>query len=94
MILEIMRIIDGFKLRSVAGEMVVSGEGVGQINFNKLIALNSTAAYLWGQVEGREFDASTLAELITAEYDVDSTRALTDAEALVSSWLECGIIEA
>ncbi len=88
-----MKIIEGFKLRSVAGEMVVSGEGVNQINFNKLIALNATAAHLWQSVEGKEFDANLLAELLEAEYEVDHAQALTDATTLVANWLECGLIE-
>ncbi len=65
-----MKIIEGFKLRSVAGEMVVGGEGVNQINFNKLIALNSTAAFLWQKVEGSDFDAQTMASLLVAEFEV------------------------
>ncbi len=88
-----MKIINGFKLRSVAGEMVVSGEGINQINFNKLIALNSTAAYLWKGVEEKEFDAEMMADLLVAEYDIDHAQALTDAQTLIASWMECGIIE-
>ncbi len=88
-----MKIINGFKLRSVAGEMVVSGEGVGQINFNKLIALNATAAFLWEKIEGTEFDAASMAELLVAEYEVEHATALADAKALIESWTECGIIE-
>ena len=39
-----MKIIEGFKMRTIAGESVVVGEGMAQINFNKLISLNSSAA--------------------------------------------------
>ncbi len=88
-----MKIVDGFKLRSVAGEMVVSGEGVGQINFNKLIALNETAAYLWQEVESKEFDAQMMADLLVAEYEIESDIALRDAQALIDKWVECGIVE-
>ncbi len=88
-----MKIIDGFKLRSVAGEMVVSGEGVKQINFNKLIALNSTAAFLWKSIEGKEFDAQTMADALVAEFEIEESQALTDAQALLDSWVECGVIE-
>ncbi len=88
-----MKIIEGFKLRSVAGEMIVSGEGINQINFNKLIALNSTAAFLWQRVEGVDFDASTLADLLIEEYEIDRDQALSDSQALIKNWAECGIIE-
>jgi hypothetical protein len=42
-----MKIIDGFRLRDVMGQATVIGEGVGQVNFNKLVTLNDSAAYLW-----------------------------------------------
>lgn len=88
-----MRIIDGFKLRSVAGEMVVSGEGVAQINFNKLLALNETAAYLWQNVESKEFDVQTLADLLESQYEVERASALCDAQDLLDKWIECGVVE-
>ncbi len=88
-----MKIIEGFKLRSVAGEMVVSGEGINQINFNKLIALNSTAAFLWEKVEGTDFDAKSMADLLVGEFEVESAQALRDAQTLLDSWVECGIVE-
>ncbi len=88
-----MRIVEGFKMRSVAGEMVVSGEGVNQLNFNKLIALNETAAYLWERVEGREFDAQVMADLLVEEFEVDAPRALEDAKALLQSWIDCGLVK-
>ena len=42
-----MKIVEGFVLRDVMGQSTVIGEGVNQVNFNKLIILNETAAFLW-----------------------------------------------
>ena len=42
-----MRLKKGFVLREVCGERVIMGEGLGAINFGKLLALNETAAWLW-----------------------------------------------
>ena len=42
-----MKLKKGFVLRDVAGEKIVSAEGLEQMDFNKLITLNPTAAYLW-----------------------------------------------
>lgn len=88
-----MKIIDGFTLRSVAGEMIVSGESIAQINFNKLVALNESAAYLWREVEGTDFTTTTLAELLVEEYGIDSETATNDATAVAKSWIEAGIVE-
>ena len=47
-------------MRTIAGESVVVGEGMAQINFNKLISLNSSAALLWQSIEGKEFTVEDL----------------------------------
>lgn len=88
-----MKIIDGFKLREVAGQSVIAGEGLKQTDFNKLVALNSTAAYLWRQVEDKAFTADTLAALLAARYEVDGETARKDAAEVLKEWLEAGLIE-
>lgn len=41
-----MRIKKGFVLRRMCGEHVVTADSLEQINFNKLVTLNESAAYL------------------------------------------------
>lgn len=87
-----MKIVEGFRLRDVMGQATVIGEGVGQVNFNKLITLNESAAYLWKAVEGKEFDADTLVALLVEEYGIDSELASKDAAAILSGWVEIGLV--
>lgn len=88
-----MKIKNGFVLREMCGENIVSGEGLEHINFNKLISLNSTAAFLWKALEGKEFTAEEMAQLLVDEYNIDLELALTDSKRLMQSWLEAGIAE-
>ena len=88
-----MKIIEGFRLREVMGQFTIVGEGIGQINFSKLITLNSPAAYLWKSVEGKEFTTETLADLLVQRYGIDTGRARQDAAALVEEWLTNQLIE-
>ena len=88
-----MKIKEGFVIRTICGHSVVSGEGRALVNYSKLVRLNDTAAYLFQAVQGREFTAETLADLLLEEYDVDRDRALQDAEALCAQWAEIGIAE-
>lgn len=88
-----MKIIEGFKLRKVAGQSIVVGEGIGQIDFNKLVSLNSTAAWLWEQIVGKEFTEQTLAQLIVAHYGINITEAQRDAHDLAALWLKAGLVE-
>lgn len=84
---------DGFILREMCGEYIISGEGLEHINFNKLISLNSTAAFLWNAVVGKEFTAESMAQLLVDEYGIDMELALKDSKALCQSWIEAGIAE-
>ena len=88
-----MRIVAGFKLRNIMGQAAVIGEGVGQVGFDKLITLNHSAAYLWRNIESREFDVQLLAELLVSEYEVPYDVALKDAQIVAQGWLELGIVE-
>lgn len=88
-----MKIKDGFKLRTLGTEYIVTAEGEKQINFNKIISLNSSAAFLWKNIEGRDFTAADLADLLTGEYDVDRERALEDSKTIAAKWIEAGIVE-
>lgn len=86
-----MKLVEGFRLRDVMGQATVIGEGVEQVNFNKLVTLNESAAFLWRAVEGKEFTVETLASLLMENYGIDESLATKDAETLAGQWLEIGL---
>jgi hypothetical protein len=88
-----MKIKKGFVLRQMCGENIVTAEGLEHINFNKLISLNATAAFLWEKVEGKEFTAEEMAQYLIEEYGIDMELALKDSKALCKAWIEAGIAE-
>lgn len=88
-----MKIKEGFVLRSICGQNVVSGEGAANSNFAKLVSLNETAAYLFKAVGSGEFTPKSLADLLLEAYEVDADTALKDAESLCAQWKEIGIAE-
>ena len=88
-----MKIKKGFVLREMCGENIVTAEGLEHINFNKLISLNSTAAFLWNKVAGQEFTAEEMAKYLVEEYQIDMELALKDSEALCQAWIDAGVAE-
>ena len=89
-----MHTIKGFKLRRLGNEYILVGESVEQVNFNKMITMNDTAAFLWQQVsDGSNFDADSLADMLCSEYEVSKAQALQDADKTLQAWLSAGIIE-
>lgn len=87
-----MRVVEGFTMRRLGNEYIIVGEGANLVNFNKMIALNSSAAYLWESVQGREFDIDYLKELLLAKYDVEPEVAESDSRKLAESWIESGVV--
>lgn len=88
-----MKTKKGFVLRNVCGESIIVAEGKENIDFTKIISMNETAAYLWKNVEGKDFDSDTLKNLLMKEYEVEETTADTDAKNIAKQWIEAGIAE-
>jgi hypothetical protein len=87
-----MKIIEGFRLRKLGKEHIVVGEGLAQVNFNKMVSLNDSAAYLWEAVAGKDFTVGTLTDLLLERYDVSEEIAARDAAALAKAWIEAGVV--
>lgn len=89
-----MRIKKGFVLREVCGENVIMGEGLGAVNFGKLLALNETAAWLWKQAQQMDdFTTDVLAARLSEEYDVSADQAKADVTELVAQWQSVDVVE-
>lgn len=80
-------------LRQLGKEYVIVAEGLDLIDFDKLVSLNDSAAYVWRSLPDPGFDAGTVARLLTDRYEVEMSVALADARELLRVWLDAGIIE-
>ena len=87
-----MKIKEGFILRSICGEHVVVGEGLTQVNFNKMLSLNETAAYLWKEAQGKEFSKEDLVQFLLDKYEVSPEQAAADVDKLVTIWIQEGVV--
>ena len=89
-----MRIKKGFVLREVCGENVIMGEGLGAVNFGKLLALNETAAWLWKQAQQMGgFTTDVLAARLSEEFDVSADKAKADVTELIAQWQSVDVVE-
>lgn len=92
-ILIIMKIKEQYKVREMAGENVIIMQGKHGSDLTKIISLNQSALYLWNELQGREFDIETVANLIVEQYGIDKSVATTDAERWIEKLRECNIAE-
>lgn len=88
-----MRIKEGFTLRHLCGEHVVIGEGLSQVNFNKILSMNDSAGYLWTSVQGKDFTLEDLVTLLTDRYEVSAEQAMEDVKKMIAVWQEHGVLE-
>lgn len=83
----------GFTMRTICGENFLVAEGLENIDFTKLIALNETSAFLWLSIgEDETFTADSLAGRLVEEYDVLPDVARADVETLVANMIDMGLI--
>ena len=88
-----MKIKKGYRLRPLGKEYILVAEGLEALDANTMVSMNATAAFLWEAVEGKEFDANALVQLLLDEYDVDRETAEKDVEALLQTWRKADVIE-
>ena len=87
-----MKIKEGYILRSVAGNHIVVGVGAASVDFNGMININETGAFLWKIFEnGASIDEA--AELMIKEYDIDIETAKADVTAFVEKLEAADLIE-
>lgn len=89
----IMKTKKGFNLRNVCGENIVVAEGEENIDFCNIISMNESSAYLWNNIQDKEFSKEDLVTLLMEEYEVDEPTATQDVSLLVEQWMQAGIIE-
>lgn len=77
-----MTIKGSFILREVAGSHVVVPVGSSAVDFNGMITLNETGAFLWGLLS-QGATAEELTKRLTEEYDVTPGAARHDVEAFL-----------
>jgi hypothetical protein len=88
-----MKIKEGFVLRTICGQNVISGEGSANVNYSSLISLNDTAAFLFKELQGKEFTEETAVQLLLDQYEVDRETAEKDVKALFAKWVEIGLAQ-
>ena len=87
-----MKTKKGFMLRKVADKNIVVPIGQASVDFNGIITLNDTGAFLWEQLaKGCSFDE--LVSRLLGEYDVSEDIAKKDIDAFLETARNAGVIE-
>ena len=87
-----MKIKEGFLLRNVAGNNVVVPLGQNSIDFNGMISLNETGAFLFEKMLS-EISRDELIKAVVEEYEVEEAVATTDVDNFIEKVKGEGLFE-
>ena len=82
-----------YKVRKVAGENLVVGQGRLNADMTKVISLNDTAVLLWNELADRDFSLEDAAAVLVSHFGIPQEQALADATRWADSLRSCGVIE-
>lgn len=89
-----MHLKRNLKLRKMGSRYMIVCPTTGNGSAANVFTLNATAAMLWKEAEGKDFDAEMLCNALCEKYEVDHEMALNDAIATINIWKENGLLEA
>ncbi len=87
-----MKVKPGYMIREVAGYNVVVPVGDAAMNFNGMINLNETGAFLWKMLE-EDTDEEKLVGALLAEYDIAEDAARRDVGEFIAKMKEANLID-
>ena len=88
-----MKLKKDFTLRTVMNQKVLIAEGNNADSFGKIINLNSSAAMLWEELKGKNFEVADAADLLVEKYGIDRAQATEDATYITNLMAEKGLLE-
>ncbi len=87
-----MKIKNDYVLRKVADNAVLVPIGKSAVDFNGMIKLNDTGAYLFKLIQ-KGADEQSLVDNLVTEYDVSKQKALNDVSAFIKKLRDADIVE-
>ena len=88
-----MKIKSGFMMRSIAGCKVVVSVGKRTLDFNGIINLNDTGAFLWERLEQGATEEQLTAAILEQYTDVDEAAARESVAEFINTLREAGCLD-
>ena len=88
-----MKIKSGFVIEKVGNSYLAVATGKRATEFNALIRLNGTGAFLWQLLADKDRTEDELLSLMLAEYDVDESIARRDIASFRKQLSDSGLLD-
>lgn len=86
-----MKIKDGYMIKKVLNDYVVVPVGEEVLNFDGMVKLNNTAAFLWQKLE-QETTEQELAIALLEKYEVSAEKAQASVTKVLDKLQEAGFL--
>jgi len=88
-----MKINDDFTLRQVnKNAFLLEGKNE-KNNSEKIITFNSTAAFLWTELSGKDFTLQDVEKILIDKYCLNQDCANNDAKHIIKVWTQSSLIK-
>ena len=91
--MSVIKLKDGFVVQKVGASYLAVAVGERADNFNALIRMNETGAFLWNCLAKGEKSEEELLAALLGEYDVAEDVARTDVARFVEQLKKGGLVE-
>lgn len=78
-----MRLRGDLTLRKIGNEYMIVEPGKDMVDLSKVYSLNKTAAFLWNELQGRDFSEDDVAEILIEEYGLTPRTAYMDGTKML-----------
>lgn len=88
-----MKIKQGFSIKKENGENIIVCDKSIHREFNSIILLSDTSAYLWELLQNEDATKAQMLNGILQKFDVSTVLALSDIDVFIKTLKENGILE-
>lgn len=88
-----MKIKDGFVVERVGSQYLAVAVGDRADEFNALVRMNETGAFIFGLLEKKDLDEAAIVAAMLDEYEVSEALAEKDVRAFVEKLRKAGLLD-
>ncbi len=88
-----MKIKKGFSIKKENGENIVVCDKSIHNDFNTIILLSDTSAYLWELLQNKDSTKEQMLNELLKKFDISTILALSDIDVFIKTLKENGILE-
>ncbi|WP_293887076.1 MULTISPECIES: PqqD family protein [unclassified Sphingobacterium] len=88
-----MKLRSDLILRTIGSDHLIVDPSQDMVDLSTVYTLNSSAAWLWEELKGKDFDTDTIVDLLLENYEVSKEQAQSDAAILLQDFQKQGLLE-